>query len=497
MPDQVLPGTSELLPVNPSIASGCNTLAGLFDFDEPYTISIPDYQRPYVWSTEQVGLLMKDLDDFFSSGGLGRGEQYYIGSLLLYRKDDDLAIIDGQQRITTLLMLDYLDNKEKSVLARKETDLLLFYNNPVSRENINRNQKYIRDHRGRYHIPPDFLAHLVCSIIITDVQDSAFTFFVTQNNRGVPLDATALLKSFHLRALENQEDLQRYFARNWDAEQKRTSIPWFFEKMLWRGRKWKGKHLRFENRDRLLKEFQDQQIKTMAGHIPLFGHAKNQMAASLSFSPQQNVQLQLKPVNLGQQAIDYPFAFRQPIAPGAGFFLYTAHFSALHQLLFNRDAAAPAGGQSREITRMNDFYTDVYQRCGLSEYLRDFFKLAVLLYYDQFGEQQLFAFTLWLDYLIGAYRVGQRNLMAQTVLHVASDPARNLLDVIASAYLPEEIFSFLRAACPRTKYEKEYKEGGVQGNYVKAIREYYQPLPVNDAILKQNAIYAKLRHPQT
>lgn len=493
--DPVMPQEASTLQM-PAIEAGCCTVAGLFAFDETYSVSIPDYQRPYVWSAEQVSQLLKDLNGFFSPGAYVPGQYYYIGSLLLYRENDDLAIIDGQQRITTLLMLDYILNRENSQLSAKQASLHLTYNNLVSRQNIARNQQYILDNKYQYdQLPPDFLGRLVFSVIITNLKDNAFTFFVTQNNRGVPLAATDLLKSFHLRALENQEQLQRHFAKGWDAEQTQTNIPWLFDKLLWRGRKWRGKVLEFENRKLLLKEFQDNQIKVPQGFVPLYAGPKNQLASALTFSPKQQVHLQIAPVLLGQQAAEYPFSFRQPIAPGAGFFLYTEHFTALYHLLFDQGEHAALKNGLPEVSGMNNFYRQVYLKCGLNNYLQDLFKLCMLLYYNQFGEDGLFAFTLWLDYYIGAYRIGQRNIMAQTAMNMVKDPDQNLFDVITSAYLPNEIFQFLRKSCQSWKYKKEYKVNSVRAAYIQALERYYDNSLTTTN--KKQLIHAKLLPAQT
>lgn len=454
----------------PAIDAGCCTLADLFAFDENYTVSIPVYQRPYVWSTEQVNQLLKDLNGFFKSDG---HKHYYLGSLLLYQENDDLAIIDGQQRITTLLMLDYILNLEKSCLCTKNNNLHLRFNNRVSRRHIAINQQYIRENKHEYdQVPTDFLGHLVFSVIMTNSRDNAFIFFVTQNNRCIPLAATDLLKSFHLRALEGQVELQRYFAKGWDAEQTKTNVTWFFNKLLWRGRNWRGRRPQFETRTLLLKEFQDNTIRAPLGYIPMYASSMNQRAFALTFSPQQQAHLQLAPLGLGQQVVDYPFSFRQPIAAGAGFFLYTEHFIALHHLLFDREQQSSLSDQP-EVIRVKNFYEKVYVKCGLNNNLQDLFKLAILLFYDQFGQNELFAFAIWLDYYIGAYRIGQRNILAQTALNMVKDPERNLFDVIAGAYLPEEVFDFLRTACPSENYKIDYKRIGVRVAYFNALNDYY------------------------
>lgn len=72
-------------------------------FSSDFEFSIPDYQRPYSWGTEQALQLLDDLD-----GALGRDpdEPYFLGSIVLVRDGERHAeVIDGQQRLTTLSIL--------------------------------------------------------------------------------------------------------------------------------------------------------------------------------------------------------------------------------------------------------------------------------------------------------------------------------------------------------------------------------------------------------
>ena len=68
---------------------------------------IPEYQRPYAWTDEQVETLFEDLWDFTAtSGGTEREGSYFLGSVVSYENEDgEQEIIDGQQRITSLFLL--------------------------------------------------------------------------------------------------------------------------------------------------------------------------------------------------------------------------------------------------------------------------------------------------------------------------------------------------------------------------------------------------------
>ena len=68
---------------------------------------IPEYQRPYAWTDEQVETLFEDLWEFTAtSGGTEREGSYFLGSVVSYENENgEQEIIDGQQRITSLFLL--------------------------------------------------------------------------------------------------------------------------------------------------------------------------------------------------------------------------------------------------------------------------------------------------------------------------------------------------------------------------------------------------------
>ena len=55
---------------------------------------IPEYQRPYAWTDEQVETLFEDLWEFTAtSGGTEREGSYFLGSIVSYENED------GEQEI--------------------------------------------------------------------------------------------------------------------------------------------------------------------------------------------------------------------------------------------------------------------------------------------------------------------------------------------------------------------------------------------------------------
>ncbi|MGR3761729.1 DUF262 domain-containing protein [Roseobacteraceae bacterium NS-SX3] len=65
--------------------------------------AVPDYQREYVWETEQVEQLLTDIAGEMSGDAPENAPEYFIGSIVVCPgRDGVLDLIDGQQRMTTI-----------------------------------------------------------------------------------------------------------------------------------------------------------------------------------------------------------------------------------------------------------------------------------------------------------------------------------------------------------------------------------------------------------
>ena len=86
--------------------------------DDNILLSIPVYQRLFVWGEEQINKLLEDL---YNASLMTSPRNYYIGAITIWQrndkscKEDIWEIVDGQQRLTTLTILF-------SVLADNLTD---------------------------------------------------------------------------------------------------------------------------------------------------------------------------------------------------------------------------------------------------------------------------------------------------------------------------------------------------------------------------------------
>lgn len=80
---------------------------------------IPEYQRPYAWTDEQIQTLFKDLAEYTEND---TESTYFLGTIVSYENGSgEQEIIDGQQRITSLfLLLRALYSKLNSMTETKE-----------------------------------------------------------------------------------------------------------------------------------------------------------------------------------------------------------------------------------------------------------------------------------------------------------------------------------------------------------------------------------------
>ncbi len=77
-------------------------------FSDEFVFTIPRYQRPYAWTTDEAGVLLEDLLDAMgdSNQDVEDTPPYFLGSIVLTKGEKpDSEVIDGQQRLTTITIL--------------------------------------------------------------------------------------------------------------------------------------------------------------------------------------------------------------------------------------------------------------------------------------------------------------------------------------------------------------------------------------------------------
>jgi len=98
----------------------------IFDMLEPqFTFEVPDYQREFSWGEKEIGDFLKDI---FKIYGDRRITKYFLGATVLIADNEDNTkyyIIDGQQRMTTLIIfLTALKEKFQNIGEDDEANLI-------------------------------------------------------------------------------------------------------------------------------------------------------------------------------------------------------------------------------------------------------------------------------------------------------------------------------------------------------------------------------------
>lgn len=457
-----------------------------------YELNIDSYQRPYVWDEEKIEELIKDLEEYLEQNN---GLSYFMGTILLHNNSEKekLFIIDGQQRLTTLSILYFILNQS---LHEK---LKMTYNSPLSAQNIKKAQAIFQKIEEKFKAK-NLFNKIEFTFIITDSEDLAFTFFDTQNNRGVKLDPTDLLKAFHLRVIGNADyiDLQTDCAERWEKIQTTSTLfgnkdflAELFNQFLWRSRKWVGQKVIHHERDELIRyEFEKNTTEPLSPYeVKLYPNALNSLGKKLEIKVKEGYLLQPNSFNISNRSANLPFTLRQPISKGLGFFLFTEKYADLVNILFfdTHKSSSP------EILAVRDFYHSVWK--NLSIYLKEIFVLSILMYFDKYQTNGLLEFVLRLDDSLGAIRFQKQYIFKQATLLYLKDCDSNLLDVISLSFRPEEIIDFLKRNTNYNDYLKDFeKKNGVQAQYKDKLEKYYNR---KDFDQKKNWITAELIQQKT
>ena len=97
---------------------------------DDYYFVVPDYQREYVWEADKhIYQFLVDIDEEFDAHSIEQ-QSYFLGSIIIVKKDSKYDVIDGQQRLTTIVLclcairniLESLNDKES--LSRMSSNML-------------------------------------------------------------------------------------------------------------------------------------------------------------------------------------------------------------------------------------------------------------------------------------------------------------------------------------------------------------------------------------
>lgn len=238
---------------------------------------IPEYQRTYSWTNEQIDILFKDIWEFASNeGGTEKDGTYFLGSIVSYENENrEQEIIDGQQRITSLFLLlraiytklkdveketeeakNFINKIEPTIWRANKLTGKVDYSNIllVSKVISDRENKVLKEILKTGKISPEaqdnysrnysqflelfethsaenplmiyqFIYALLNQVIIlpitADNQDTALTIFSTLNDRGLPLSDADIFKAKIYNNLDSEE--KEKFIEEWKELEESTS----------------------------------------------------------------------------------------------------------------------------------------------------------------------------------------------------------------------------------------------------------------------------------
>ena len=229
---------------------------------EKVKYNIDYYQREYKWKKEHVTALLDDLETKFVSqyeeGHEPRKVQeyahYFLGPIIISRKNGTNSIVDGQQRLTTLtLLLIYINNLQTETLksdpSLRQVDIkslifsekfgaksfnidvderaacmeALFNNSPFNPEGTTESVRNIlyrfNDIVQLFPEPlknntlPFFIDWLIEGVDLVEVvaysDDDAYAIFETMNDRGLRLSSAEMLKGYLLANITDDNQKQQ------------------------------------------------------------------------------------------------------------------------------------------------------------------------------------------------------------------------------------------------------------------------------------------------
>lgn len=227
-------------------------------FCDKYLFSIPSYQRPYAWTTEQASELLDDITTACGdTADVANASPYFLGSIVLIKNPQapEADVVDGQQRLTTITILlcvlrDLADAKIGQAIHNyicqtgdpiKETDDVFrltprerdaeFFRSMIqtisqteslpdarqysdSRARMIENAAFFREKlkdvpdEQRRRLTMYIAQRCYLVIVAASDQESAFRIFSVLNSRGLDLSPADILKAEIIGALpgDKQDD---------------------------------------------------------------------------------------------------------------------------------------------------------------------------------------------------------------------------------------------------------------------------------------------------
>ena len=417
--------------------------------DKQYQLTIPFYQRAYVWDKERVKILLEDLDEYLDmKSNKNKPNTYLLGSLILYKNNDtnEFEVVDGQQRLVSLaLILRVLNDSDsseflgKSEFAHSESkkhikenyDFIVSWFSSKKGWKIEESEKHKKDDIQKYGELLKNKIEFVC--VFTNNLDNAFIFFDSANAKGMRLEAYDLIKAFHLRALETQNcnDLIKIYAKDFESfvkksdndddngDDKNRPIKVLLNDILAPARIW------LRDRGKLANAIH--KVITNPQEHYIYDEFCKEFSATLQTKPQRSTN------SLG---------ILQNFIGGVDFFEFLAHFNRLYEKLLQTEF------YDKKIANINE------TGFKLNGYI---YIMAMLIYFDKFPNGNADYMLRLIARAIFSLRVAESRIGEATIKKYAKE--QKILSLIYHTSIEQELESeLLKFVWDRISIEDKNKD---------------------------------------
>lgn len=421
---------------------------------------IPNYQRPYRWTLENVRLLLEDIDNSWRN----RKSSYRIGSVILNKKGNQLNIVDGQQRITTiLLILKSLNSKYGENLRS-----MLIYKHIDSQNAIVSNKNFIDLWMAENIANKEDFENYIweyCEFVEISVNDlsEAFQMFDSQNGRGKELEAYNLLKAYHIRAMEADTFEKKVFCdKNWEGaaryqtnknrEHTTDLLRQLVNEQLYRTRLWSRKEIALSFSKKQIKEFKGIAInKNQPIDFPYQNRELLQVVMENYFETLKVPVEGLKPrfKKSVPENINVFCSINQSILNGKNFFDYIETYVEIYKRLFLSEFEDMV--EFKKFVKTNCQYSGS-QRDG-DKFLFELYKSLIILIFDKFGEEMVDRYHKILYLLVYRFRLEKEQVRYTSVAEYAVET--RIFNIIEQAKSFADLSALDKLACRKVMCKKD------------------------------------------
>ncbi|WP_107668931.1 DUF262 domain-containing protein [Cyanothece sp. BG0011] len=237
-------------------------------FCDQFSFNIPNYQRPYAWTTEETERLLDDLIDAMgdNSNDISDIPPYFLGNIVLIKPigKPDSEVVDGQQRLTTLTILlsvlrklinddelgdfiyqagkkfagidprprlylrerdqDFFEKHIQILEGLKDIEEIAVNNLSDPQKNILNNTRILLkriseklpEESQKLRLTQFLLQRCYLVAVSTPDFESTYRIFSVLNDRGLDLSITDILKADLIGKISDNESLENKYTKKWE-----------------------------------------------------------------------------------------------------------------------------------------------------------------------------------------------------------------------------------------------------------------------------------------